>query len=70
MNWRHGFAGIEIFALAALPAWMQSPTGTYFLHSHVAIADLVASAYVGFRSVQLALKVQSRPTPPAEPAKE
>lgn len=61
--------GVEIFLLAAFPAWAQSPTGSSFLHSHMSIADLVAAAYVGFRSVKLAADMKNQPTP-AEPEKD
>lgn len=61
----HIIGGVEIFILAALPAWMQSSTGTSFLHSHMAVADVIAAAYVGFRAVNLALK--ANPTQPAKP---
>lgn len=62
--------GAEIFVLAALPAWMQSPTGSTFLHAHMSIADLVAAAYVGFRAVKLAADMNKDQPTPAEPGKE
>lgn len=68
---RHIVGGAEIFLLAALPAWVQSPTGKGFLTQHAAIADGLAAAYVGFRAVQLALQPggAADPLPPApEPA--
>ena len=62
--------GVEIFLLAAVPAWVQSPSGKQFLHTHIAIADTIASAYVGFRAVDMARRIQANPQSPAEPAQE
>ena len=67
MKWQHVLTGIEIFLLAALPAWLQSPTGSAFIHSHVSIADVIAAAYVGFRAVNLATSV-ANPVQPVQPA--
>lgn len=68
MKTYHVLCGVEIFLLAALPSWLQSPTGIQFLHAHMAIADGIGAAYVGFRAVSLAMK--QNPKTPAEPAKE
>lgn len=66
----HYVAGIEIFFLAGLPAWLQSPTGKSFIHSHDAIADLMAAAYVGFRAVKLAQNVSQDNTQPPAPGEQ
>ncbi len=69
MKTGHVIGGIEIFLLAALPAWMQSPTGTAFLHAHLAIADIIGAAYVGWRAIDLAQRVSTNPTQPIEEQK-
>lgn len=70
MKPEHIVGGVEIFLLAAVPAWVQSPSGKQFLHTHIAIADTIASAYVGFRAVDMARRIQANPQSPAEPAQE
>jgi len=71
MSRRHLLGGIEIFLLAAFPAWAQSTTGQSFVHQHLAIADLLWAAYTGFRAVQVKLTLEKQnDVAPAAPAEE
>lgn len=71
MNRRHLLGGIEIFLLAAFPAWVQSTTGQALTHQHLAIADLLWAAYTGFRAVQIKLQLEATNSiTPEAPAKE
>lgn len=67
MKIQHVTGGVEIFLLAALPAWLQSPSGKSFMTTHGGICDLVLAAYVGLRAVKMALETQApNPTAPAQ----
>lgn len=51
INFAHVLTFLEVGLLSAVPAWVQSPTGSAFLHGHQGIADAAWAAYTGYRAV-------------------
>lgn len=60
LRWGHLAIGLEAFVLSTALSWIQTPTGKQWIGAHVAVADIIGSAYIGLNAARAALNMQKQ----------
>jgi hypothetical protein len=60
LSWAHVAIGLEAGIMSTALSWIQTPSGKQWLSLHVAIADIIGSAYIGLNAARAALNMQQQ----------